>query len=1309
MTDAQTQLLTSLGVSIEMKRSMDLGRWNCYSLNHNSKSKTVPILLVESGPKNVSDLKHETKQYDTCVIISPELKKILIKTFDRAYSASLESEAECFRIADILKANNVGSARNGIELNTYLDNVIDAIPSTTGDFENRGLFSTHYLRNRIFDDAPDISNITQLRDAGNDVSRLLDVLGWNADEISDVARVIITGQENFSIRESADDVAPSYTAVSELSRHRWIILTNGKKWRMYTNKVSASSTNYFEINLHEPSDTVLRYLSLVFGHASFKGDQPRIDFFFDQGKEFATQLEEDLASRIMSQDGILLNLAKGILNHDMKTAFDGAELASAKETAQRIIYRVWFVAYAESRNLLPVSDKKYGNMSLRHLRGWLDSYESDSDEDSCWNYLLNLFGGIRNGSPENNLPQYSGNLFRHDVKIDRIQINNRWLVPALRDLLERDGDAIDYASLSVRHLGNILENVMEYSIQQATEDVMLLVKGKKIVQVKTSKESNYTYKKNDLYLASKGGITIRKSTASYYTPDEMVTFLVNRGLEPILADRSSKIARDVKSYQKSPSPENLKACMDRLLDIQVLDPTMGSGHFLVEALNRLTSWATEILKKHPAHPLLKELEQDRNSILDEQHQKGIEINVNLLTLDVLLKRKIMKRCIFGVDLNPIAVDIAKLALWLDSFAIGVPLTYMDHHIKSGDSTIGMFLDDLEDRNNQSLDDWIPTMKSDKLLEDISSSSDVTISQVHQSEDNYKEYVESISSTKRVLDALTASKIDGSIMPKKSGIEFVHRFAKYGKNEDDALKQARIKVDQFATRLKFFHWELEMRDAFTDTRRGFDVILGNPPWDKVKPSDDEFFTPYYPAFKSLSPKTKKNEIKKTLLLNKDIKSEHDSYLDNFEKKSSFYTIYEKQGSGDKELSKLILERSLDLLAKDGMISMVTPSQILSSTGSAYIREEILDRDITQLYVFENRNKIFDIHSRYRFMLLTLKNSVGKDEFPAGFYLHYLSSLHDTSKEKEKFTAHSKKTIKEMFPESFLIPECVGDTPSILSKMYKFPKLGDGLDDGIDISFSSGFHKTNDSELFRKDGKGWPLHEGKTIHQYSHVWSKPEFTVQQRTGLERESKPKYANMHREFYDSYRLVFREVSSPTNMRTVISTIIPPKTFHTHKLNSIILKQDENILLEYKYLENILYLCAILNSTSFDFVARQIIQMAVPAIIKKIPIPPYSKNMSKLAAKLTVGHPDFEGLAENMQIPNEPLSVSDRIDTAAELDVLVAKSYKLDREEYQTILDSFKAFRENQSLWDAESIVWDNKNLKEFYGEMKKKALEVF
>ncbi len=1306
---------------------MDLEGWDCHSLNHNSKSKNTPILVVKAGPKNVAEIKQAIKKFDSCVMLASNLKKLFISTLNKMHVTSLDSDAEYDRIAKIFEANSVSIAKNNIEFIVNLENAIDAIPSTTDDFENRGLFSTHYLRNRIFDDAPNDLDMVKLHNSCADLKSLLQALGWtivNERVKSEKGKVVIviTDQENFSIREKADSVAPSYAAISELSKYKWVILTNGSKWRLYTNRISASSTNYFEINLVRPSNTMLRYLGIIFGYGAFTGDNPKIDLYFDQGKEFAAQLEENLALRIMSQDGVLLNITKGILDHDMKTKFGKEELASAKDNALRIIYRVWFVAYAESRNLLPVSDPKYKDISLRRLRDELDKHsDTDSDEPSCWQYLLNLFEGIRNGKPQNNLPQYNGDLFRHTTDIDDISISNKWLVPALSDLLLRDGDAIDYASLSVRHLGSILESVMEFSVQQAKENVMLLVKNNKIIQVRTVKESNYSYKRNDLYLVSKGGLATRKSTASYYTPDEMVKFLVEKGLKPILEERTIQIAKDMQAYKKNLDSKTKKTCMDRLLDIQVLDPTMGSGHFLVEALNRLTAWATEILKKHPLHPLLEELETDRKIILAEQREKNITIDENLLTHDILLKRKIMKRCIFGVDLNPMAVEIAKLALWLDSFAIGVPLTYMDHHIRIGDSTIGMFLNDIEDMQNQSLDDWTPGQDMDRMLEDVSASPDVTVSQVRQSEERYRKYAESISPTRRMLDALTASMIDDDILPKKGdAAAFIRRFAKYAKNEDKILTSARKKISDIDKRRNFFHWELEMRDAFTDTRSGFDVIVGNPPWDRIEPNDNELFTPYYPAFKSLSTKTKKKEIIDILLQNNEIKSVYDAYKKSFSEKTNFYTTanaYQIQGIGYRELSKLILERAFQLLAKNGTISMVLPSQILSSTGSVDIRKEILfNKDIQQLYVFENKKKIFDIDSRYRFMLLTLKGSKTKrnrNEFPVGFYLHHLSSLVDPIREKEKFGTHSKAKIQKMFPETLIIPESSGVVMDILIKMYKHPKLTDALSkDGMSISFSSGFQRTNDSDLFQEDGKGWPIHEGKTIHQYNHTWSKPAFTAQSRAGLERENKPKYAGKHRVFYNSYRLVFRDVSSPTNMRTVITTVIPPKTFHTHSLASILLSRNTDLILGTSYLLNVLYLCGVMNSTSFDFIVRQIIQMHVITIIKTIPIPllKYKQEITNLTTKLIVGgHSDFAELAEKIRIPNIQLTITERIETTARLDVIVAKAYGLDKQEYKTILESFKSFKENPDLCNQKEIVWDNSNLKEFYGEMRKKALEIF
>lgn len=163
MLKAQSVLLTSLGVSYETKRTMELVDWDCYSLNHNSKSGDAPILLVESGPKNMAEVKKEAKKFDTCVMIITNLKKLYIKTLEKTYTTSLDSDVEYERIAKILEANNVGTAGSYFELNAYLEHAIEAIPTTVSDFENRGLFSTHYLNGRLFDDTAPPNRKSSLR------------------------------------------------------------------------------------------------------------------------------------------------------------------------------------------------------------------------------------------------------------------------------------------------------------------------------------------------------------------------------------------------------------------------------------------------------------------------------------------------------------------------------------------------------------------------------------------------------------------------------------------------------------------------------------------------------------------------------------------------------------------------------------------------------------------------------------------------------------------------------------------------------------------------------------------------------------------------------------------------------------------------------------------------------------------------------------------------------------------------------------------------------------------------------------------
>lgn len=1307
--------------------------WECYGLRRaDGSAPRASVVLAQSGPKSVADIKKVTASDPYCVVYLASRNILFLRAFGNSLSVPLDGEGEYERICRILASCNISGTLPTRYLGG-LNKAIHDIPKATAYFNNRGIFSNHYLKNRLWEDLQrDIATEAKAVEAvirkGSEA--VLAALGWNLDSAKrsgsvyqfksvSTSIVVAPAGRDLSVR-TGDGVAPSYTAVAELKHSRWVILTNGRVWRLYTSRVSASTTNYLEIDTGGGHPEPLRYLAALFGFVTHEGDSPKIDEIFDEAHHKAMDLEKDLRTKILAADGLFLDIAKGVLDHDMKRKFRTADLEHAKETALAVMYRVWFVLYAESRNLLPVDDPRYSPISLRSVHAALDKYEADRDGYGCWDALLELFTCIRDGSPPHNLPQYNGGLFAAKADVDGIRVRNRFITSALRSLLETDGQAVDYGDLGVRHLGSIYESLLEFEVRQADRDIMLLEDGDSVREVETKAESTYSYKKNDLYLVSGAGIAMRKASASFYTPDEIVSFLVRRGLNPILEERRRRVAADVRKYKKDPSDRNRRACMDRILDLQVLDPAMGSGHFLVEALNQITRWATGVLNSHPDHPLVSEIDGDRREVVMAQDEKGITIDQSLLTADVLLKRRIMKRCIFGVDLNGLATELARLSLWLDSFAIGMPLTYLDHHVKQGDSTIGEWMARIEDPENSSMDKWLSNpVDHGTILEEVVHAPDITVEQARASKRGYEEYMQQTAIHRIALDMLTASTIDPTLIPPKAKRKdaYVRRLA-MPSNMDKIALSARRRADKLTKKYSFFHWELEMMDAFTDERRGFDLVVGNPPWEQPKPSKDEFFTPYDPLFRTLKTNTEKNKRAKKILKNSDVAKLHGEYHQSFIERAAFYQTFKLQGSGDRDMWKLILERMLSLVTDGGVISVVIPSQILGNKGSVDLRRKILELDINQAYVFENRKNIFPIESRYRFLLLTARNRKGgPDEFPAAFYLHHLSSLDDDQIESNKFTLCSKHQIEMTSPKDLAIPEASRPARALLERLSRLKPLGEESDDGWQVGFSSGFHTTNDADYFKDDRKGWPVLRGKNMHQFNHDFSTPAFTVDPSDGMQvMEKKKVYTGRCRDIYNSYIIVFRDVGRSTDMRTMIASILPPHRFHANSLRSIVLTRYGRVDLSDNYNQKAAYLCAILNSMTFDFIVRSKAQTNMAPIIKSLPIPARSAfdgEIATAAARLVCGRKgakmDFAAFAESLDISFEEMSPAERIDTAAKLDGLVAHAYGLSKEEYQMVLDSFK-FGEDPSLLDAETADWsDRKVLKRFYGEVRKAAMLHF
>ena len=472
----------------------------------------------------------------------------------------------------------------------------------------------------------------------------------------------------------------------------WGILTNGRLWRLVHEDSSQRLNIYYEVDLVEllsgGKAGPLRYFTLFFHQAAFRPDaQGRVflDDVLAASNAYAVALEEDVEENVYRalehlMQGFLDLPANGLGADDVRAIYDNSLY---------LLYRLLFILYGESRGLLPMDEVQYReHFSLEDIKRDIAAghVPTTAMTTVVWARLKNLFRIINGDNAELNrslgVPRYNGGLFdpqRHPF-LEENEVGDRALVEAL-DLLSRRDSAsgrefVDYRTLSVRHLGSIYEGLLEYQPRIAEEPMVAVGdEWRKTPEVSEDlgglDAGNVADRRapGEVYLVTDRGE--RKATGSYYTPQYIVEYIVEQTLGPLIEEATDRVTEAVgqmpglrKAERHARGGERL---VEEILDLKVLDPAMGSGHFLVEATERLArALATDPYVETEA------AEED-------------------LTY---WKRRVVERCIYGVDKNPLAVELAKLSLWLATVAAERPLSFLDHHLRCGDSLIGASVDDL---------------------------------------------------------------------------------------------------------------------------------------------------------------------------------------------------------------------------------------------------------------------------------------------------------------------------------------------------------------------------------------------------------------------------------------------------------------------------------------------------------------------------------------------------------------------------------------------------------------------------------------
>jgi|GEM_PF-754359 len=672
---------------------------------------------------------------------------------------------------------------------------------------------------------------------------------YTPDDITHVLAIADAKAWGVRLDQTADNKPSPSLQIDEYLRYSerpWGILTDGRYWRLY-HRDSSKNNVYYEIDL----DYLLNLESVltqdlsdefVYFYAFFRLEALShgwLEAVRRGSEDFAERLSDALESQVYDA---LEGIAQGFLEYrrnKVKPTPDTLKLIY--ENSLVLLYRLLFILYAESRDILPMDNTRYKDRSsLKNLTSKRIAPTDSIDTTATYTYLQDLFFAIDSGDRKLTMPPYNGRLFSDDdhAFLKSNGVGDAYLNAALDKLarIEQDGKSVsvDYRDLDVRHLGSVYEKLLEYTLDIARDPLKLVTKvtGSRKQQVYEVAQPGEAVIKEAGQVYLRTGSNERKVTGSFYTPDYIVRFIVEKTVGPALDDIRQRYAGiDSEGLWVV---HDSAALIREVLALNILDPATGSGHFVVDVIAYMAEWLRG-LGIRPA------------DIGDE---------------DELLywKRQVASSCIYAVDINPLAVELAKLSVWLATLAKGKPLSFLDHHIRVGNSLVGtsisaiddgeVTLDDEEKRRkvgqkkaeSEAQTGQMALFSDDHFNEGVRfavaqmSAIEHTIADnvqdVKRQEQLYADLSERLSAWRQAADVWTA---------RYFGVAFTAEDWKRVKDiastgeVHPSLKGRLKEVAALAAEHRFFHWDLTFPEVFFDesggrkATPGFDAVIGNPPY------------------------------------------------------------------------------------------------------------------------------------------------------------------------------------------------------------------------------------------------------------------------------------------------------------------------------------------------------------------------------------------------------------------------------------------------------------------------------------------------
>ena len=903
---------------------------------------------------------------------------------------------------------------------------------------------------------------------------------------------------------------------------QWGIVSNGRQLRLLRDAASLTRPSFLEIDLADLLGSK-RYAEFAnvwrLLHASRAStDAQRTSCVWErwrhEGQQEGTRVRDGLRNGV---EKALLTLGEGFLQHpsndNLRAALDSGQLSRDAYFQQllRLVYRLIFVFTVEERGVLhpqwndpetKAARRAYAEgYALARLRNFSLKRRPRNRHDDQWQAIRIVFRGLDQGEPRLALPALGGLFAASQCKdLDAASLDNAHLLEALKELrwarLPGSGSLIpvDYRNMGPEELGSVYESLLEL-----------------VPTVDVHARSFDFVGRTDA--ASTAG-NARKLTGSYYTPDSLVQELIRSALEPVIEQRLAANPVD---------PDKA------ILAIRVIDPACGSGHFLLAAARRLAERLALLRSYLYGLP---------GSILPGDYRHAL--------------REVVAHCIYGVDRNPMAVELARMALWLEGFEEGRPLDFLDHHLQVGDALLGLTdLDALtrgiskdafkplsgDDRevckaltktNAVALKQLTKDLQSQQMLLGMDNASGLqamraiedmptnTPEQVSIKETRWLAFMQTAAQSPLaqaadvVVGAFLLSKTTdrGATVPTSATL---HTLLTTPNDITGPAADAVAAARAACAEARVLHWPLAFPQVFA--RGGFDCVLGNPPWEVNQMGEEEFFASRDPNIAALAGDSRKKAIES---LSKTSPRLWEEFSETSRRIAATNIFFRESGRfpltavGKLNTYPLFAETILQIHARDGRAGFIVPTGIATDDSTkAYFGHITQSKQLVSLYDIENREAVFpSVHRSYKFCLLTLGASEQAE------FVCFATQVSQLSDERRRFTL-TPEDFRLINPNTLTCPVFRSKRDAELTKkLYRAAPVliyeANAEDNSANagelpaenpwgITFSQGlFNMTSASHLFKDEESPnhLPLYEAKLIHHFDHRWA--TYTTDPNTG-------------------------------------------------------------------------------------------------------------------------------------------------------------------------------------------------------------------